>query len=460
LPLALRSRWRKRKATRSVFFENVGVASRAEKTLRERREAYRQVVVSKIQNFLGYMSQSSIRNNFSDILLDPTTIAVVGSIAIHAIFAANLAFFTQPSKELKKPDPGTVKVVELTPNELQRIPQAPKPVATPTPSQQVLPPVYQPSTPAPPVNQPIDPPIATEPTTIPLTPIPVTPPPKQKVAAKSPVIRIPPKQKVVTKPPKGPKDQKAIPQVQPAPPAFDPDNFQTTPEPTPTPTPEKPKVATKPSPPPSQPPKKKTTATKKRQKTQREIDGEEQDDRKPSKPADSDETGLIIPVPSPGTKTAATPKVSPSPQPTEQPPGDGDNGSFAGKYASQVSTKLQEYIKKYPGIKIYPVPLKPIVKPYPPGVACSKVKQSPFVVLLVPFSKVADGKDSNVLGASSSEPLEVSTFGNDNEELSILAKKFATEAANEAEKTRPPADKDKQVLYQNRVQFDPATCKK
>jgi hypothetical protein len=66
------------------------------------------------------MSQSLPRNKFSDILLDPTTIAVVGSIAIHAIFAANLAFFTQPSKELKKPDPGTVKVVELTPSELQR----------------------------------------------------------------------------------------------------------------------------------------------------------------------------------------------------------------------------------------------------------------------------------------------------------------------------------------------------
>ena len=70
------------------------------------------------------MSQSITRNNFTDILLDPTTIAVVGSIAVHAIFAANLALFTQPAKELKKPGPGTVKVVELTPSELQRIPWA------------------------------------------------------------------------------------------------------------------------------------------------------------------------------------------------------------------------------------------------------------------------------------------------------------------------------------------------
>jgi hypothetical protein len=177
---------------------------------------------SKIQNpksKISYMSQSLTRNNFSDILLDPTTIAVVGSIAIHAIFAANLAFFTQPSKELKKPDPGTVKVVELTPNELQRIPQAPKPVAAPIPSQQVLPPVYQPTIPAPPITQPITPPVIS---TIPLSPIPVTPTPKtKKVAAKSPVIRIPPKPKVVTKPTPGKKDQKATPQAQPKPPIFD-----------------------------------------------------------------------------------------------------------------------------------------------------------------------------------------------------------------------------------------------
>jgi hypothetical protein len=418
---------------------------------------------SKIQNFLGYMSQSLPRNNFTDILLDPTTIAVIGSIAIHAIFAANLAFFTQPSKELKKPDPGTVKVVELTPNELQRIPQAPTPIAAPTPSQQVLPPVYQPSTPAPPVTQPINPPIvATEPTTIPLTPIPITPPPKKKVAAKSPVIRVPPKQKVATKPPQGQKDQKAVPQAQPKPPEFDTDiSFKPTPEPTPTPY--KPKVVTKTSPPPSQPPKKKATATKKRQKTQREIDGEELDERAPSKPSKTSAPGeerVEIEVPLPGTKTAATPQGSPSPPPTEQPPGDGDPGSFAGKYAPAVSTKLQEYIKKYPGIKIYPAPLKPILKPYPPGVACSKSKQSPFIVLMVPFSKVPEGKDSDVLGTSGSETFDVTTFGNDNEELSILAKKFGVEAAIEADKNRPPADKDKQVLYQNRVQFDPATCKK
>jgi hypothetical protein len=421
-----------------------------------------------IQNFLGYMFQSFTRNKFSDILLDPTTITVVGSIAIHAIFASSLALLPQPSKELKKPDPGTVKVVELTPSELQRIPQAPPPVATPIPSQQVLPPVYQPTIPAPPVTQPITPPIvATAPTTIPLTPIPVAPAPKKKVAAKSPVIRIPPKPKVVAKPPQqfqqGAKDQKATPQAQPEPPDFDSESgFKPTPEPTSSPI--KPKISTKPSPPPSATqPRKKTTATstKKRVKTQREIDGEEQDDRDPSKILGSGQGSVIIEVPTPGTKTATTQQQgSGSPQPTGEPSGNGTGGNFGDNYAPAVNTKLQEYIRKYPGIKIYPAPLKPIVKPYPAGVACSKSKQPPFIVLMVPFSKVPDSKDNDVLGTSGSETFDVTTFGNDNGELSILAKKFGVEAAIEADKNRPPADKDKQVLYQNRVQFDPTTCKK
>jgi hypothetical protein len=421
------------------------------------------------------MSQALTRNNFSDILLDPTTIGVIGSIAVHAIFAANLAFFTQPSKELKKPEPGTVKVVKLTANELQRIPQAPKVAAVPTPSQQVLPPVYQPTIPAPPVTQSVTPPIvATSPTTIPLSPIPVTPPPQtktktktNKVAAKSPVIRIPPKEKVVTKPPQPKRDQKATPQSQPQPPAFDPDFSFTpppentpTPTPTPTPAPTKPKIATKPSPQPSPtPPKQKTTATRKPPKTQREIDGEEQDDREPSKRS-APEARVDIDVPLPGTKTASAPKGSPSSQTADRPPSGGQIGSFERNNAVAVNAKLQEYIKKYPGIVLYPAPLKPILKPYPSGVACSKVKQPPVTVLFVPLEKVPENNESNVLGTNTPDSFDASSIGIDNEELSTLAKKFGVEEAKKADKNRPLADKGKEVLYVVRVQFDPTTCKK
>jgi hypothetical protein len=440
---------------------------------------------SKIQNFLGSMSQSLTRNNFSDILLDPTTIAVVGSIAVHAIFAANLAFFTQPSKELNKPDPGTVKVVELTPRELQRIPQAPKPVTVPIPSQQVLPPVYQPSTPAPPINQPITPPItpppvATFPNTIPLSPNGFTSPPP-KVATKSPVIRTPPKPKVVSKPPAGKQDQKAVPQSQPEPPTFDDPEigFKPTPEPTPTPdkSQDKPKIATKPSPPPTPtPPKKKTTATNKPPKTQREIDSENQDDRepskpskssKPSKPSDPDETGLIIPVPAPGTKTASTPtgSPSPSPQPTDTPAGGDENGvGTYGKYAGKANDRLQEYQKLYPGILERSGKPSALTIPYPVGTVCSKSPQKPFIVLMIVFGKVTD-RDP-VLGSETTGDLTGKQFvaydkdTPENKKLGEIAVARALEAANTADQNRDKKNKDKELLYQYRVTFDPTTCKK
>ena len=72
------------------------------------------------------MYQSAPRKNFLDTLIEPTSIAILGSIALHAILGASLPFFTQLEKEVKKSEPGTVKVVELTPTELQRIPQAPR----------------------------------------------------------------------------------------------------------------------------------------------------------------------------------------------------------------------------------------------------------------------------------------------------------------------------------------------
>lgn len=410
------------------------------------------------------MSQSLTRKNFSDIVLDPTTIAVVGSIAIHAIFAANLAFFTQPSKELKKPDPGTVKVVELTPSELQRIPQAPKPVATPTPSQQVLPPVYQPSTPAPPVNQPINPPIATAPDTIPLSPNVFNPPPK-KVAAKSPVIRIPPKQEVVTKPPQGKKDQKATPQAQPEPPkTFDPDiSFK--PAPDPTPTPDKPKV-TKPSPSPSPTPlKKKITSTKKPPKTQRERDGEEPDKRKPSKPSDPGEERVDIPVPTPGKKTTDTPKVatSPSSQPPEKPPGDENGVGTYGKYTGKANERLQEYQKLYPGILERSGKPRPLTIPYPVGTVCPKSPQKPFIVLMVVFGKVT-AQDPALGGETTGETAGKQFVAYDkdtpeNKKLGEIAVSRALEAANTADQNREQKNKDKEFLYQYRVTFDPKSCK-
>jgi outer membrane biosynthesis protein TonB len=127
------------------------------------------------------MYQSSTRKNFLDILLDPTAIAILGSIALHATIGATLPFFTQPDKAGTN-GPTTVKVVELTPNELQRIPQAP-----PTPSPQVLPPVTQPTTaPSSQATPPSTPEFSTSPQTIPFPSIVGTPQQKKVVPKPKP----------------------------------------------------------------------------------------------------------------------------------------------------------------------------------------------------------------------------------------------------------------------------------
>ena len=146
------------------------------------------------------MYQSPSRNNFLDILIDPTTSAIIASIALHVLLGAGLPFFTQLEKAGKKPEPSTVKVVELSPSELQRIPQAP-----PIPTPQVLPSVTQPiPTPQvlPPVSKSAPPPISPNSKTVPFSPIRV------------------PLENVTPAPAPAKKPQQVIPQQQPKPPSF------------------------------------------------------------------------------------------------------------------------------------------------------------------------------------------------------------------------------------------------
>jgi hypothetical protein len=49
------------------------------------------------------MYQSAPRKNSLDILADPTTIALLGSIALHALIGASLPFLNSLEPESKKP---------------------------------------------------------------------------------------------------------------------------------------------------------------------------------------------------------------------------------------------------------------------------------------------------------------------------------------------------------------------
>jgi hypothetical protein len=370
------------------------------------------------------MYQSSPRNNFLDILIDPTTVAILGSIALHATMGAYvLPILTQPPRDSKKAEPITVKVVELTPNELQRIPQAPAPILTPSP------PVLAPTTP----TLPTTPSVATSPQTIPASPIRTTPPPK------------------ISTPPKGKKSQTPIPQTQPTAPIFNPDiSFKPSPKPS-----ESPQKKNQPLPSTSSPP----------------VQSSQTPTSSPGSSTPTATSGTNDPGNSPTSQTATpattTPQPSPtSPSPTTPSPSlsprSGGNVNLYGEYTKAANNQLQEYLNKYPNLKPYPP--ETIKRKYPPGVACSKVKPLPFIVLMVVFGPVSNSPDSDILGTSSAPANEIKVFKDEtNSENIKLGNQIAIDAAltqaNTADQNRSEADKGKPILHQYRVEFDPASCK-
>ncbi len=387
------------------------------------------------------MYQSSPRKNFLDFLIDPTAIAILGSIALHAILGASLPFFTQLEKEIKKADPGTVKVVQLTPNELQRIPQAP-----PIPAPQVATPV--PSPPA--VIPPATPPISPNSPTIPFSP-----------------IRIP-LDKLNPQPAKGKKDQSAIPQKQPTAPLFD-RNISLNPTPTPAKSPDKKAGTPKPTPVPITKPAPQPIAKKPKKTIVNPIPTVDSDDdggnSQPTTPATTTpQAQKPANTPPASTANSTRPAGQSGTQPSGTPGTDSNSfPQFYGKYAAAATERIQQYLKAYPDIKLYtPATLQ---QSYPVGAPCSKVKQSPFIVLMVAFDKVPDNADSNPLGDSTAPSIDKPYVAADkdtpeNRKLGELAVNTALYAANKADQDRPAADKGKKVLYQYRVQFDPTTCKR
>ncbi|WP_310486668.1 hypothetical protein [Chamaesiphon sp. VAR_69_metabat_338] len=383
------------------------------------------------------MYQSSARKNFLDILSDPTAIAILASIALHAMIGSTFPFFTQPEKTGKKDAPTTVKVVELTPSEQQRIPQirpTPKPVA-------------------PPVTQPI-------PTNRPAATAPRTP---QFSASPQAIPFSPVRKPATTATPKP-----TTPKQQATPPVFDPNIF-TEPKPQPSPTPKgtkpKPKpVAVKPAPtkPQSQPQKPKVDATPAPDVDQpMDWNG---DGQEPAKPTTTPQATKPTQTPSPSTSSPSTTPPAATPAPSNST-GDGNGNGFYGQYAKAALAKELEYRTKYKDIVLYD---KQIVgQPYPDGVPCPKVKQLPFIVLMVGFGKVPDNKNENdLVGETISPPLEndkgfiagdpdlIAGRTRANKTLMDTATTKAYAEATTADRNRPVADRGKPVLYRYRVQFE------
>ncbi len=394
------------------------------------------------------MVRSYPRNNFLDILRDPLTVTLMASIALHAAVGAYLLpILTKAQPEGIKADPGTVKVVELTPNELQRIPQAPEPIPTPTPAQPVLPPVYKPSTPVAPTAPKYS-------TTIPASP-----------------IRTPPK-KTATNTPKGSKNQ---PTKAPASGGiFDPEIFNT-PSPKPSKPPTKKGETSKASPKPIVTPSIKPTTSPK-PATKAPTPTKPQATADPNTDDDGGGQTSSNTPPTTPPKTSQQPVTTPTTKPagsatTQLPSNQQNNGSPSGggtkpfgAYDQAATARLRDYYTKYPDLKAYPT--KRILQQYPAGIPCSKVKQPPFIVLMVALDKIVPGQDADILGNDTSNLPENEKPYVDgdptilkNTKLLEVATTAGFSDATTSDRNRPDADKNRHVLYSYRVEFDPATCK-
>ena len=396
------------------------------------------------------MYQSSNRNGFLDILLDPMASGILASIALHAIIAASFPFLFQPDKPGKKAEPGSVKVVELTPSELQRIPQAPQPVAP-----QILPPVYQPKTPIPPATPSTAPPrtpkISLAPQTIPSSPIRN---PAPKAAVKPPTT----------------KEQKAKPQPQPAPPLFDPnETFQPTPVPTKTPD----KNRIKPSPPLAKTPTKPVTPVtpikppkpiaQKPQSTPEVDPNNTEEPQTAPQPSLPSKTGQPSATPNPTGSPSSTPGNQPSsPQPSNNS-GTAGGREFYGESAQTALQQLAKYQAKYPNLVVYPPKL--LLIPYPLNTPCNTVKEPPFTALMGLFGKASIDPNSRINGNGTTLSDDVKIYNNKKNNVNTkivndyLSGKI-TDAVYLADRDRPASDKDKPVVYQFRTQLDPKTCSK
>jgi hypothetical protein len=396
------------------------------------------------------MYQSSPRNNFLDILLDPSASAILISIALHATIGASLPFFTQPEPEAKKAGPTTVKVVELTPSELQRIPQAP-----PVPTPQVLPSTK----PIAPSRPSAAPPRTTQfsiaPQTIPFSPL----RPSDGTIFKPPAATKTPK--AVTKTPK------AVPRKQPVAAIFDPStifNPVTKPSKPTTKKGVKPKPLPQVSPPVKiQPPSQKTKTVAALTPQPTPVTNDDGRDRPSTTISSSPTPNRQTQQPPAATPKPASSATSPTTQPTTQPSGDltGENGSgFYGRHTQAALKQLIKYRTDIPGLVVYKTAT--LAVDYPKNVPCTNVKQSPFIVYMVAFDKVPNVSASDITSDSLTQPIDKpSIFGDlDNQKLRNYALFKATEASTTADLNRPVADKNQRVLYQYRVEFDPASCKK
>ena len=128
-------------------------------------------------------------------------------------------------------------------------------------------------------------------------------------------------------------------------------------------------------------------------------------------------------------------------------------------YQQLAADRVKKYLADYPGVKVYPLQLLSIDRP--PAMPCYPGKQ-PGYILLVFIGKISGDSTIGILGDETNIS-EGSIFGNVNTlKQPGLAKivNITTAKIITADRNRPVLDLNSQVLYQYRLQFNPAICQK
>jgi hypothetical protein len=396
----------------------------------------------------GHMYQFSTRKNLVDILIEPNAIAILSSIALHALIAANLSLLIQPEKPGKKIDAGVVKVVELQPDEIQRIPQAPQPAPQPIPRSSLFPDIAPP--PELPLSQslPAPQPTTVNPKTVPVSPIRTTPAAPTRSTARA-IPQNQPAAPTFSRNPFGGKSSQTQGEIpKPSPPATTPSPTDIPPVSTPSPSPVTPLPTTSPG----------TGKT-----------GEES----------STTPGTTI-QPPPGkppgyNPTAPTTPIPTNPDlPTGEPTPGGNKTSTStsgnGNYDRDAEKRRRDLETKYRGLKVQP--LKPIAdNKYPDGTPCNGVNTQQYIIYMFVMKPIEVDSTNSILNADGKPTLNISlaeppiiigkiqgeTIKGDS--LAVQAKNRALQQVFQDDNQRPETEYSKHVLYQYKMQYDKNTCK-
>ncbi len=125
-----------------------------------------------------------------------------------------------------------------------------------------------------------------------------------------------------------------------------------------------------------------------------------------------------------------------------------DTEDVQNRYIRAANNKILDYLKKYPNLKVHPT--KSLLEEYPIGTSCPKIKQPPFIILLLVVSEVVGDSTYMLRTAFSPYPDRTSIDKTSGASIDRTLMQIATSSGfREAIETdtKRPAAASRPVLY-------------